>query len=222
MKQSYWAVNASKQTLSPGRPVAPCPHLQASQAHVHPAQRLQQHAELVRILNHGNVLAAERNRPSQFGHESYILVVRRGHATAGAVSCCGCIICWRVAPCPGGRLSSGGPGCSGFQQSSLNHLCTHPAPRPHKSLPPLRALLPLATAGGPTHQAAGARGVQAACPRRRRRLAPCAHRVGGLRAQPAAGHGLRAARGLQVGLLGQRVAGGGYGCSFGRCDWGLG
>ena len=47
----------------------------ASQAHVHVPARLAQHAELVRILSHGTVLAAERNRPSQFGHESYILQV---------------------------------------------------------------------------------------------------------------------------------------------------
>ena len=40
---------------------------------MHVPERLEHHAEIVRILTHGKIISAERNRPSQFGHESYIL-----------------------------------------------------------------------------------------------------------------------------------------------------
>ncbi|GAB4823126.1 hypothetical protein N2152v2_010172 [Parachlorella kessleri] len=53
--------------------------LQASQAHVHVPERLQHHDEINRILAHGKIVSAERNRPSQFGHESYVLELADPH-----------------------------------------------------------------------------------------------------------------------------------------------
>lgn len=50
------------------------------QRHVHTQRRLAQHSELVRLLSSGTMVAAERNRPSQFGHESYILQLADPHS----------------------------------------------------------------------------------------------------------------------------------------------
>jgi hypothetical protein len=50
---------------------------QATQGRVHPREHLQQHAELCRILGEGEIISADRNTPSEFGHESYMVQVRQ-------------------------------------------------------------------------------------------------------------------------------------------------
>jgi hypothetical protein len=49
---------------------------QLTQSHAHPEQHLQRHDEVTRILAEGHIVSAQRNKPSQFGHESFCLEVR--------------------------------------------------------------------------------------------------------------------------------------------------
>lgn len=46
-----------------------------TQGHAYPEEQLQRHAEVTRILSEGRIISAARNKPSQFGHESFCMVV---------------------------------------------------------------------------------------------------------------------------------------------------
>ena len=117
-----------------------------AQGHVHPHEAVQQHAALRAILADGDILSAQRNAVSEFGHESFLLVVRRR--------------VWQSCPfpsCPGRSPAA----CECCQTSGLRAPLllppTLPRPPPCSCATPSRAsgCAPCSSRGPPGMEGAG-------------------------------------------------------------------